>query len=304
MAKGFTAADVPDFSGKCFMVTGANTGLGFEVCRVIAARGGRVLMACRNADKAHAAMARIREETPAADLALLPLDQADLDSVRACADLARQEPRIDVLLNNAGVMFPPLGRTKQGHELQWGVNHLAAFALTGLMLPKLAETAGSRVVTTSSLAHRSGRFDWADLDAHKGYNKIRRYSASKLANLLHVFELDRRLRAAGLPVTAVCCHPGVASTELSRHSRLFGVFFPLAGKVFNTPATGAWPSLQAATARDVVPGGYYGPQRFGGLAGPSGLATRASSGRDPALAKRLWDVSVEMTGIDPGLPPL
>ncbi|MDE8654076.1 oxidoreductase [Novosphingobium album (ex Liu et al. 2023)] len=300
---GFTDQDVPDQSGKCFLVTGSNTGLGFAAAAVLAARGGRVLMACRNEDKARAAMARIRAETPAADLAFLPLDQADLDSVRACADHALREPRIDVLLNNAGVMFPPLQRTKQGHELQWGVNHLATFALTGLLLPKLAETAGSRVVTTASLAHRGGRIDWDDLDARRGYHRTQRYSASKLANLLHAFELDRRLRAAGSPVTAVSCHPGLARTDLSRHAGLFRVLFPLAGLLFNTAAQGAWPSLQAA-AGPVEPGGYYGPQRFLEFAGPSGPARRTAAARDPRFARRLWDVSVEMTGIDPGLPPI
>lgn len=150
---GFTEADVPDQSGKCFIVTGANTGLGFEASRVLAARGGRVLLACRDKARAEDATARIRESTPDAELAFLPL----LASVRAAAELAATEPRIDVLINNAGVMYPPLARTKQGFELQFGVNHLGSFALTSLLLPKLAETAGARVVVTGSIAHRGGR---------------------------------------------------------------------------------------------------------------------------------------------------
>lgn len=300
---GFTAADVPDQAGKCFLVTGANTGLGFEAAKVLAARGARVLLACRNEDKARHAIERIRMEVPAANLAFLPLDMADLGSVHACARLASEEPRLDVLVNNAGVMFPPLERTAQGHELQFGVNHLAPFALTGLLLPKLAETPGSRVVITSSLAHKGGRIDWDDLDAHKSYKRAQRYSDSKLMNLLHLFELDRRLRAAGSPVTAVACHPGFASTDLNRHIGAFRFLFPLAGLIFNSAAEGAWPTLQAAAAPEVEPGGFYGPQRMGGASGPSGLAKRTDAARDAQTALRLWDVSEEITGVRYGLAP-
>lgn len=300
---GFTAADVPDQAGKCFLVTGANTGLGFEAAKVLAARGARVLLACRNEDKARHAIERIRMEVPAANLAFLPLDMADLGSVHACARLASEEPRLDVLVNNAGVMFPPLERTAQGHELQFGVNHLAPFALTGLLLPKLAETPGSRVVITSSLAHKGGRIDWDDLDAHKSYKRAQRYSDSKLMNLLHLFELDRRLRAAGSPVTAVACHPGFASTDLNRHIGAFRFLFPLAGLIFNSAAEGAWPTLQAAAAPEVEPGGFYGPQRMGGASGPSGLAKRTDAARDAQTARRLWDVSEEITGVRYGLAP-
>jgi NAD(P)-dependent dehydrogenase (short-subunit alcohol dehydrogenase family) len=299
----FTAADVPDQTGKCIIVTGANTGLGFEASKVLAARGARVILACRDEGKAQAAMARIRAETPGADLAFLPLDQSDLASVRGAAALAAQEPRIDVLVNNAGVMFPPLTRTKQGFELQFGVNHLGCFALTALLLPKLAETPGARVVITASLAHRGGRIAWDDLNAEAKYSRAQRYSDSKLANLLFLSELDRRLRAAGSPVIAAACHPGVAPTDLMRHTGPFKVFNPVFAALFNTAAKGAWPTLQAATAPDVEPGGYYGPQGLGEMRGPSGKAARTQQAQDPALARRLWDVSVAMTGIDPGLPP-
>jgi len=299
----FTGADVPDQSGKCVIVTGANTGIGFEAALVLAAKGARVLLACRDQAKAEHAMAVIRAQVPHADLAFLPLDQADLASVRRAAELAAQEPRIDVLLNNAGVMFPPLTRTKDGFELQFGVNHLGTFALTGLLLPKLAETPGSRVVVTASLAHQRGNIQWNDLNALKGYNRTARYSDSKLANMLHFAELDRRLRAAGSPVTAVGCHPGVAATELMRHAGPFRVFTPLFGLILNSAAMGAWPALEAATAPDVEPGGYYGPQRVRGMRGASGPAKRTKAARDPELARRLWDISVAMTGVDPGLAP-
>lgn len=299
----FTATDVPDQTGRTIIVTGANTGLGFEAARVLAAKGARVLLACRDAGRADAAIARIRQDTPQADLAFLPLDQADLASVRMAAERASQEPRIDVLLNNAGVMFPPLTRTAQGFELQFGVNHLGTFALSALLLPKLAETAGARVVVTASLAHRGGKLQWDDLQAEKRYGKTQRYSDSKLANMLHFAELDRRLRAAGSPVAAVGCHPGVAATELMRHSGPFQVFTPVFGAFLNTAAMGAWPALQAATGADVAGGEYFGPQGMGELKGKSGRAKRSAQARDPALARRLWDVSADLVGIDPGLAP-
>lgn len=297
----FTASDVPDQSGKTIIVTGANTGIGFEAAAVLAAKGARVLLACRSRDKGEAAMARIRQLTPAADLAFLPLDQADLTSVRTAAELAAKEVRIDVLINNAGVMMPPLTRTAQGFELQFGVNHLAVFALSALLLPKLAQTPGSRVVVTASLAHTRGKIAWDDLNAEKGYNRGQRYGDSKLSNLLFVQELDRRLRTAGLPVTAIACHPGVAKTELGRHFGPFRFMFSAVGWFLNTAAMGAWPALQAATDPHAKPGGYYGSQGRREMRGPSGEAARTAMAQDPALARRLWDVSVELTGIDPGI---
>ncbi|MFT4027979.1 MAG: SDR family NAD(P)-dependent oxidoreductase, partial [Novosphingobium sp.] len=206
-------------------------------------------------------------------------------------------------LNNAWVMMPPLTRTVQGFEQQFGVNHLATFALTSLLLPKLAETPGARVVVTASLAHRRGNIAWDDLNAERSYNRGMRYGDSKLANLLFVQELDRRLRAAGLPVTAIACHPGVAKTELGRHFGAFEFMFRVLGWFLNTPAQGAWPALQAATDPAAKPGGYYGSQGWREMRGVSGEASRTAMAQDPVLARRLWDVSVEMTGIDPGLPP-
>lgn len=301
---GFTAKDVARQTGKCVVVTGANTGIGFAAANVLALRGARVLLACRSRDKANEAMARIRAETPNADLAFVPLDQADIDSVREAAEIISWEPRVDVLLNNAGVMVPPLERTRQGHELQFGVNHLGCFALTGLLLPKLARTAGSRVVVTASVAHRRARIDWDDIDARRSYNRGQRYAASKLMNLLFAFELDRRLRAAGSPVKAVACHPGIASTELARHLPAVGrLAWPLFTLVLNSAERGAWPALQAATGAGVESGSYYGPQRLREAAGASGPARCSDAARDTLAARRLWDISVELTGVDPGLMP-
>lgn len=300
---GFTSAGVPDQTGRCFLVTGANTGIGLEVSRVLAARGGRVLMACRSEAKAREAMTLIGRDVPGADIAFVPLDQADLVSVRKCAEIVSAEPRLDVLVNNAGVMMTPLERTAQGFELQLGVNHLGTFALTGLLLNKLAETPGARVVATSSMAHMNGRMRWDDLAAERGYDRYDRYNQSKLANLLFVLELDRRLKAAGSPVTAHACHPGVSPTELGRSlPGPLRLMFKGLGRFMNTPDAAAWPTLQAATDPGAVAGEYYGPQGLFELRGVSGVAKRRPQALDLADAKRLWDISIEMTGVDPGLP--
>lgn len=299
---GFTEAEVPAQSGKCFVVTGANTGVGFEVARVLAQRGARVLLACRDETKAKEAVARIRSITPHASLEHLPIDLADLDSVPPAVERIVREPRLDALINNAGVMAPPLSRTQQGFELQFGVNHLGVFALTALLLPKLSATPGSRVVTTSSVAHKGAHLDWDDLDARHSYDRMARYAASKLANALFFFELDRRLRAAGSPVTSLGCHPGIASTDLGRYMGWLQILNPIAGVLLNSADRGAWPTLEAATGV-VHPGGYYGPTGFRGLRGLSGEASRSPQAQDPVLAVRLWNLSIAMTGIDPGLTP-
>lgn len=298
---GFTEADVPDQSGKCFMVTGANTGLGYQITRVLAARGARVLLACRDQAKAEQAMKRIRALSPNADLSFIALNLADLPSLQIAASQVAAEPRLDALINNAGVMTPPLMHTRQGFEVQFGVNHLGCFALTALLLPKLGETPGARVVTTSSLAHRGASIDWDDLNAEKSYNRMKRYGASKLANALFFFELDRRLRAAHSNVMALGCHPGIAATELGRFMGPMQFFGPLVRWLLNTAEKGALPALQAATGA-VTPGAYYGPTGLGEARGVSGEASRSAMAQDPALARRLWDESIAMTGIDPGLP--
>lgn len=298
---GFTADNVTDQSGKVFVVTGANSGLGFEAARVLAARGGEVVMACRDEGKARTAMARIAAETPGAELDFVELDQADLDSVRRAADVLRGRDRIDVLINNAGVMMPPLSHTAQGFELQFGVNHLGTFALTCLLLPALEQTAGSRVVVTSSIAHKSGEALWTDPKAEAGYSRMQRYYDSKLANALFLVELDRRLRASGSGIAAIGCHPGVAATNLGRNFGFARLLMPLAGKLLNTAEEGAWPTLQAATDPEAESGDYYGPRGIREMAGESGPAFLTRLARDPGAGQWLWKRSVELTGVDPGL---
>lgn len=301
MPRGFTEHDVPDQSGRTFLVTGANTGIGFEAARVLARRGGRVLLGCRSEQRAADAIAKIRAESPEADVEFMQLDQADLASVRAAADRAAAEPRLDVLINNAGIMGVPRTLTADGFEAQFGVNHLGTFALTGLLLAKLEETEGSRVVVTASLAHRGGRIHWEDIDGAKVYSRQARYQQSKLANLLHMYELDRRLKARGSRTIAVACHPGLAQTEIGRAFPLIQMAAPLVRAFFNTQAKGAWPTLIAATAPGLTGGDYYGPRNWGELSGPAGGAWSSPASRDPELGRRLWDLSVEMTGVDPGI---
>ncbi len=298
MSSGFTADDVGAQTGRRFLVTGANAGIGFETSKILAARGAHVVLACRDADRAEAAMNRIRVDVPAADLSFQPLDLADLDQVRDAAKAVLAGPRLDVLVNNAGVMIPPRTLTKQGYELQFGVNHLGTFAFTGLIHPHVDD----RIVITASLAHKSGQMDYSDLAATRSYHNWPRYQTSKLANLLHMFELDRRLSAAGRATQAIGCHPGVALTELTRHLPLpLRYMTPLAAPFFNSGAQGAWPTLQAATGAHVQGGDYLGPQGLGEVSGRSGPARATRDARDPKLARELWQRSVELTGVDPGL---
>ncbi|MEM1112823.1 MAG: oxidoreductase [Pseudomonadota bacterium] len=304
MVKRFTEQDVPDQAGRTFLVTGANTGLGYETARVLAERGARVLLGCRSAEKAQAAIDQILADNPDADLAFVPLDQADLKSIERAADQVNAEPRLDVLVNNAGIMFPPLEYTQDGFESQFGVNHLGTFALTALLLDKLWEQEGARIISTSSIAHTfNARIYFNDIDARKSYNTARRYSQSKLANMLFMLELDRRLESAGSAAISLACHPGIADTELSRHmpalvSRLMG---PINRRIFNTAAKGAWPTLAAATSPLAERSGYYGPDGLGEYRGKAASARIHRNALNEDVAARLWDLSIEMTGIDPGI---
>jgi NAD(P)-dependent dehydrogenase (short-subunit alcohol dehydrogenase family) len=302
MAPGFSAADVTDQAGRTFFVTGANTGLGFETTKVLAERGARVLMGCRSQNRAIAAIEKIRTSVPSADVEFIELDQADLDSVRAAADQVSRQARLDVLVNNAGIMVPPLEHTADGFESQFGVNHLGTFALTGLLLHKLGENARSRIVVTSSLAHKGAGIYFDDINAAGNYDARARYGQSKLANLMFMYELDRRLRAHGAQTIAVGCHPGIAETELFRTMPSWmRLIVPIVRPFFNSAAAGAWPTLLAATGPDVNGGEYFGPIKRGETAGPAVKVEATADARDPELARRLWNLSVEMTGVDPEL---
>src|SRR6266478_6260426 len=292
----WTSDDVPGQQGRLAVVTGANTGLGFEAAQVLAARGASVVLAVRDIEKGKRAAARITGTAPGANVMVQPLDLTSLDSIRAAAsELRAKHPRIDLLVNNAGVMLTPRQTTRDGFELQFGTNHLGHFALTGLLLEQMLPVPGSRVVTLSSLVHRvRARINFGDLQGERSYRRVAAYGQSKLANLMFTYELARRLSGAGTTI-AVAAHPGLASTELARYTPAVAAFFY--ARVSQKPAMGALPALRAATDPGVAGGQYYGP---GGLLGTRGypkLAHSSGQSRDTALQRRLWAVSQELTGV-------
>ena len=298
----WTDKDVPDQSGRVAIVTGSNTGLGYDNARVLAARGATVVMAVRDTAKGDAAADRVRELTPGAVVVVHKLDLGSLASVRtAGAELAAAYPRIDLLINNAGVMYPPKQTTVDGFELQFGTNHLGHFALTGLLLNNLLSVDGSRVVVVSSIAHNlRAKIDFADLQWEtRRYDRVASYGQSKLANLMFAYDLQRRLAAAKAETIAVAAHPGVAATELVRHvpgAGLPGVNW-LSGRLLNTSELGALATLRAATDPAVQGGQYYGPDGFKELRGYPVLVTSSPQSHDTALQGRLWSVSEELTGV-------
>jgi NAD(P)-dependent dehydrogenase (short-subunit alcohol dehydrogenase family) len=301
MTEKWTEADVPGLKDRVAIVTGANTGLGFDTARVLAEHGASVVLAVRDVEKGKRAATRIADTAPGADVTVQELDLTSLESVRAAAaELRARHPKIDLLINNAGVMTPPKQTTRDGFELQFGTNHLGHFALTGLLLDQLLPVPGSRVVTVSSAAHRIRaeiRFD--DLQSERSYDRIAAYGQSKLANLMFTYELQRRLAAHGAGTIAVAAHPGFSATELVRNSpaalRLIArAILPL---VSQPAAMGALPTLRAATEPGVLGGQYYGPDGRGERTGhPVVVASNAQS-YDLALQRRLWSVSEELTGV-------
>ncbi len=300
----WTTADIPALSGTTAVVTGASSGLGFQVAVELARAGARVVLACRSEHTGGEAVLRLKGQVPPADVTLGSLDLASLASV---ADFVEgylgQHRSLDLLVNNAGVMAIPYARSADGFEMQFGTNHLGHFALTGRLLPALLAGRASRVVTVSSFAHRMGRIDFADLDAERHYQKWTAYGSSKLANLLFSFELQRRAQAAGAPLRALAAHPGYAATNLQSRgprlagSRIGGLAAALSNRLLaQSAAAGALPTLRAATEPDAAGGTFFGP---GGLAmrGPPELVQSSSAARDHEVARRLWEVSEELTGV-------
>jgi NAD(P)-dependent dehydrogenase (short-subunit alcohol dehydrogenase family) len=296
MKAKWTSDDVPGQQGRLAVVTGADTGLGFETAQVLAARGASVVLAVRDIEKGKRAAARIAGTAAGANVMVQPLDLTSLDSIRAAADQLRvKHPRIDLLINNAGVMFMPRQTTGDGFELQFGTNHLGHFALTGLLLEQMLPVPGSRVVTVSSLAHSiQARINFGDLQGERSYSRVAAYSQSKLANLMFTYELQRRLSGAGTTI-AVAAHPGLAATELTRNTPPIAAFsYAL---VSQKAAMGALPILRAATDPGVAGGQYYGPGGFFGARGYPKLAHSSRQSHDAAIQRRLWAVSEELTGV-------
>jgi NAD(P)-dependent dehydrogenase (short-subunit alcohol dehydrogenase family) len=307
----WTAAEIPDQSGRTAVVTGANSGLGFNVALELARRGARVVLACRDVDRAEESANRVRAQAPAAEVAIERLDLAELGSVRAAAAAldARLPEGLDLLVNNAGVMALPHRTTADGFEMQLGTNHLGHFALTGLLLGALRRRPEPRVVTVSSGAHRMGHIAFDDLQSERRYRRWRAYGQSKLANLLFAFELQRRADAAGLPLRSLAAHPGYAATNLqTRAGRMTGNRVDeLANRLLNavvaqSDAQGALPLLYAATA-DLPGGSYVGPDGPFELRGHPKLVGASGAARDTEAARRLWAASEELTGVHFDLAP-
>jgi NAD(P)-dependent dehydrogenase (short-subunit alcohol dehydrogenase family) len=298
-ARRWTAADIPDLTGRRFLVTGANTGLGYETAKALAEHGGRVLMAVRDEAKGRAAQEKITGATE-----LGHLDLADLASVRefAAGLLDAGEP-IDVLVNNAGIMMPPWRLTTDGFESQFGANHLGHFALTGLLLPLLRRGSDARVVTVTSGLHRGGSVHFDDLTGEREYSPTGFYQQSKFANVLFALEFDRRLRAADAPVASVLAHPGFAATELGRSiptgPRRLGIRIGVA-LIAQSAARGAWSQLYGATAPGVESGQFFGPAGRTESRGHPALVRPDVKATDPDTARRLWEVSTDLTGVTYG----
>jgi NAD(P)-dependent dehydrogenase (short-subunit alcohol dehydrogenase family) len=313
-ARRWTAADIPSQRGKLAYITGANSGIGFHAALELARAGAAVVLACRDLSKGEAAKKRILSMVPGAELEVAALDLASLDSVRAAAEsFVASGRRLDLLINNAGVMALPRRQlTRDGFELQLGTNHLGHFALTGLLLPALlpsaaglAESSGqrARIVTVSSIAHRGATMDFSNLQWERGYQPWPAYRRTKLANLLFGFELQRRLERAQAKAISVVVHPGVSNTNLFAAgpgsgggllARIIPVFIAL---VAQPEARGALPTLYGATAPEVQGGRFYGPDGFRQMRGYPVQVQPETQAYDEALARKLWQVSEELTGV-------
>ncbi|MEV0226355.1 oxidoreductase [Streptomyces sp. NPDC050704] len=301
---GWNANDIPDQSGRTAVITGANSGLGYVTARELARHGARVVLACRDEARGTEAGDRLAIEVPDADVEFARLDLGDLGSVRKFATAyERQHDRLDLLINNAGLMALPFGHTADGFETQFGVNHLGHFALTGLLLPTLLGTPGARVVSVSSTMHSVANIDINDLNSERGYGRWTAYGRSKTANLLFVHELARRLAAIGSDVVAAAAHPGYASTDLqTKGAKLEGRkgvegFMRIGNRFFAQSAeAGALPTLHAATAPGVHPDSFTGPSFLGWRGSPAN-SWRAKWTLNDVAGQRLWEESERLTGV-------
>lgn len=297
MKKNWDSSDIQDQKGRVAVVSGASSGIGFETARVLAEKKATLIMAVRNQEKGEAAWEKIISRHKEADVSVLELDLADLQSVRKFAgDFSKKYTRLDLLINNAGVMMPPYSKTADGFELQFGTNHLGHFALTALLFDVIKTTPDSRIVNVSSAAEKMGRLDFTDLNWEtRPYKKWQAYGDTKIANIYFTLELKRRMDKAGLDLIAASSHPGWTVTELQRHSGFYGFLNPYFGQGIEM---GALPTLYAALGPDVESGDYYGPS---GIFEWRGYPRKVKSGKrshDEETAAKLWAVSEEMTGAE------
>jgi NAD(P)-dependent dehydrogenase (short-subunit alcohol dehydrogenase family) len=301
MNNKWTADQIPDQYGRIAIVTGANSGLGLIVARELARAEATVIVATRDIDKGTKAMEHIKSEIPTAKVEVMQLDLANLGSVHAfAAGFLSSHNRLDLLINNAGVMATPHKLTADGFELQLGTNHLGHFALTALLMPTLSEMLGARVVTVSSNSHKGGRMNFDDLQGEGHYSRWGAYAQSKLANLLFALELDRRLKAAALPVISVAAHPGYSATnlQLSRRALPERIVFQVANRLFAQSAEiGALPILYAATFPELPGGSYVGPAGPAEMRGYPTLVQPSERAKEVATARRLWQISEALTGV-------
>ncbi len=292
--------EVADQTGKVMIVTGANVGLGYETALALAKKNATVIMACRNAEKAERARQEILKQAPSANLEVIPIDLSSLKSVRSFAlNFLKKYKRLDVLINNAGIMIPPFSKTEDGFESQMGANYFGHFLLTGLLLQVLNSTANARVVNLSSIAHENGIIDLANLHAEVSYSKMGAYGQSKLACLMHALELQRSLEKSGSKTIAVAAHPGVSNTDLARHipKALIFVLMPFISLFSHKPEKAALPTLMAALKADVAGGEYFGPAGFRGMKGNPAKVVAKPHAYDEVVSAKLWAESERLTGI-------
>lgn len=298
---GWTTSEMPDQAGRTAVVTGANSGLGLVTAKELAAAGATVVLTARSSEKAEVAAEQIAAQVPAARLEPQVLDLADLASVRDfAATLAADHRRLELLVNNAGVMMPPRRLTADGFELQFGTNHLGHFALTGLLFERLRAGSDARVVTVSSIEHRPGKIDWDDLAAERSYSPRGNYQRSKFANAVFAIELDRRLRQAGVSIKSLLAHPGYSDTNLqfAGPTGPMKLLFSFSNRLLaQSPEAGTLPQLRAATDPDANGGEFFGPDGFNEFRGAPKLVRAVGRAHDPETGRRLWQASEEMTGV-------
>lgn len=303
VSEHWTTENIPDLTDKVIIVTGANSGIGYEAAKEFARKGARVILACRSLDKAQAALTEIQTEIPSVQAEIMHLDLTSQASIHAFADAFKAKyNRLDVLVNNAGIMMVPYGTTEDGFENQFGTNHLGHFALTGLLIDLLLQTPGSRVVNVSSTGHRMGKMDFDNLmyEDGKDYAPARAYGRSKLANLLFTYELQRRYEAKGANAIAVAAHPGGANTNLATHMEdrwYFKLGQPLLERLMQSAAMGALPTIRAATDPQAEGGNYYGPGGFMEQGGYPVVVQSNEASHNLEDARKLWQVSEQLTAV-------